>query len=257
MKRLANFVVTFATVALMSSSAFAAIDFSDDFESYTLYGAGDDYQGDIGGGWLAYGAVFGAYVDGCPDFWYAYGDPFPAPNRATAFSNISLGSSGQALNAFTDYNNANQADGCVETSIFQETVFAAADVGTYSFKFDTQVPVTLGPDVSTYGFIKLLDPNNGYNTDIFETVSTATAGLKSITVTLDETADGKILQWGFTTRASLYQDSGRLYDNVTFALNDSGSYQGEEGVPIPLWAFILMGGLLALVGGSSLRRRKT
>jgi hypothetical protein len=254
MIRLAKKVVTFAAAALLSSSAFAAINFSDNFEAYDLY-VGPGYQGDIGGGWLIFANVFGDYP-GCSQYWYGYG-PFPAPNKDSGFSNITTGSSGQALNVFSDYDNPDHANGaCLETSVFQETVFSSADVGTYTFRFDTQTPVALGTDVSTYGFIKLLDPNNNYNADIFLTVPTITAGTKTLDVILDASADGKILQWGFSTVASGYEPSGRVYDNASFALKNTGSYQGEEGVPIPLWALFAMAGVLALVGGSTLRSRR-
>lgn len=254
MKRLAKKVVTLAAAVFLSSSAFAAVNFSDNFESYDLY-VGPGNQGDIGGGWLGFANVFGDYP-GCTQYWYSYGT-FPAPNKDTGFSNITTGASGQALNVFSDYENANHADSaCIETSVFQETVFSAADVGTYTFRFDTQTPDALGADVSTYGFIKLLDPNNNYNADIFLTVPTITAGTKTLDVILDASADGKILQWGFSTVASNYAPSGRVYDNASFAPSNIGAYQGEEGVPIPLWALLAMAGVLAFVGGSRLRNRR-
>jgi hypothetical protein len=151
-----------------SSYAVAQVQFSDNFESYPLY-VGPGSQGDIGGGWTIFANVFGNYP-GCTDYWYGYG-PFPAPNTDAAFSNISNGNTGQALNVFSDYNNGDHANSaCLETSVFQEVVFTAADAGSYTFMFDTQVPAPLGADVSTYGFIKLLDPNNNYNADVFNTV---------------------------------------------------------------------------------------
>lgn len=252
MIRLAKKFALFAAAVLLSSSAFAAISFNDDFESYDLY-VGPGYQGDIGGGWLIFANVFGDYP-GCTQYWYGYGT-FPAPNKDSGFSNITLGSTGQALNVFSDYDNGNHADGaCIETSVFQERIFSAADAGPYTFRFDTQAPDPLGTNVSTYGFVKLLDPNNGYSADIFLTVPTTSAGTKSLGVVLDASAEGKILQWGFSTIASNYQPSGRLYDNVLFG--PSNGYQGEEGVPIPLWALFAMAGLLALVGGSRLRDRR-
>jgi hypothetical protein len=236
----------------MSSPAFAAINFSDDFESYPIF-EGD--VSDIGGGWVFYVNVYGNYP-GCTDKWYDYGGPFPAPN-GPQISNIVEGSTGHALNKFSDYNNADHDNGiCIETNVFQERTLLSTDLGTYTFRFETQVPMELGVGVNTFGFIKLLDPNNGYSLDIYSTVSTVTAGVKSISVTLDPSAEGKILQWGFTDTASNYQGSGRWYDNVSFAPRNTGGYQGEEGVPIPLWALIFMGGLLALVGASRLRRRR-
>ena len=257
MIRLAKKVVIFAAAALLSSSAFAAIDYSENFEGFTEF-TGTDIS-PLGGGWTGYATVFGDYP-GCSGFLYNYNDnaPFPAPNKGGGFSNISVGDTGKALNIFSDYDNAGAqvAADCIETSIFQEVVFSAADAGAYTFRFSTQVPAPLGPDVKTFGFIKLLDPDCGYCAVVFKTVSTATKGIKSIDVALDASADGKILQWGFSTKASKYEFSGRLYDNVSFAPQRAGSYQGDEGVPIPLWALFAMAGLLALVGGSRLLRHR-
>jgi hypothetical protein len=255
MTRLTKYILTVAAAALMSSSAFAAVDFTDDFEEYALYvGPGD--QGIIGGGWLYFANVFG----GCTDYWYGYGGQ--APNTDAAFSNISAGDTGQALNVFSDYNNTDHGNGCIETNLFQERVFSAADAGTYEFLFSTEVPGPLGTGVSTSGFIKLLDPNNNWNADIFETVSTVAGGAKSISVTLDASADGKVLQWGFSTIASNYEATGRWYDNVSFALE--GVYQPPTGpssvtyesIPIPRWALLIMAGLLVYLGGTKLRARK-
>ncbi|HEY5774547.1 MAG TPA: hypothetical protein VIS57_00545, partial [Xanthomonadales bacterium] len=57
----------------------------------------------------------------------------------------------------------------------------------------------------------------------FESFDTATAGVGSVLVTLDESAEGKKLQWGFTTITSNAEPSGRLYDNVSFSLNNTGA----------------------------------
>jgi hypothetical protein len=259
MKKLATLIVTFATAALMSSSAFAAIDYSEDFEGYTEF-TGTDIS-PLGGDWLGYATVFYDYP-GCSEWHYNYTDtPFPAPNKAGGFSNISVGKTGKALNIFSDYENRGAQEGseCIETSVFQEVVFKAADAGTYSFIFSTQAPGTLGPDVSTYGFVKLLDPNNGYQAVIFEKVDTRSAGIKkSADIVLDASADGMILQWGFSTKASNDEFSGRLYDNVSFAIKGTVAYKKDDpfGLPIPLWALFGMAGLLALVGGLRLRTRR-
>ena len=254
MKLLAKSILILLATALVSGPAFGAIDFSDDFESYVTPPDGNA----IGGGWTAFANVFTGFP-ACNPYLYGYG-PFPTPNSDSAFSNIALGSTGQALNVFSNYDDDQHASGnCIETSVFQELVFSAADTGSYRFLFDTEVPaVPLGADVNTYGFVKLLDPNNGFSLDLFEQVSTVAAGSKSITVALDATADGKILQWGFSTVASNYEASGRLYDNVEFSLAPVAPPIGPsiEGVPIPLWAFLGMVGLIGLIGGSRLLSRR-
>ena len=255
MKRLARYIVTLMATALMSSSAFAAINFSDDFEGYPVYQGAVPWS-DIGGGWLLWADVYGNFP-GCTDWWYNYGGVLNAPNGPN-ISNIVAGATGNALNKFSDYANGNHEDGaCIETNVYQEHVVTAGDLGLYTFRFVTEVPVELGPDVNTIGFIKLLDPNNGYNRDVYHTVSTATAGAKILAIRLDASSIGKIVQWGFTTQASNYAASGRHYDNVTFAIKGSGAYEGDLiGVPVPLWAYFTIAGLLAFVGGSRLRARR-
>jgi hypothetical protein len=258
MTRLTKYILTVAAAALMSSSAFAAIDFTDNFEGYPL-GPDVDPIGD----WKIFATVYNDYP-GC-SVWFGQYGVFDAPNSETAFSNITAGSSSQALNVFSDYDNGEHGNGkCIETSLFQEVnpFDAAADAGTYEFLFFTEVPGPLGTGVSTSGFIKLLDPNNNWNADIFETVSTVAGGAKSISVTLDASADGKVLQWGFSTIASNYEATGRWYDNVSFALE--GVYQPPTGpssvtyesIPIPRWALLIMAGLLVYLGGTKLRARK-
>ena len=241
---------------LMSGPALAQVNFSDDFESYTLHPGGDVGRiGDLGGGWLVFVNVWDDYPACSAGPIYNYG-VFPAPNSDAAISGIVIGSDGQALNMFSDYANGDHAnEKCIETNVFQETTLSGADAGSYEFSFDTEAPAALGDGVNTYGFVKLLDPNNGYATVLFETVSTVSAGSKSISVDLDASADGMILQWGFANTASKYEASGRFYDNVTFAFPATpppGSDISYEGVPTLgtyglLVLLLLMGGTAAIV----------
>ncbi|MGD9264673.1 MAG: hypothetical protein PVJ71_02720, partial [Lysobacterales bacterium] len=206
MKRLARYLVAFTATAMMSSSAFAAIDFSDDFESYDP--ANPTTLGD--GGWLVFVNIFDDYP-GCSQILYGYG-PFPAPNGGGGFSSVvdaASGATGQALNAYSNYDDDQHAQGnCLETNVFQEiNPFDAADAGTYEFSFDTQVPGALEGSASVFAFVKLLDPNAGF-ADVFggtAVVDTETAGSQSIEVTLTADHAGMILQWGFTSKASNYE----------------------------------------------------
>lgn len=255
MIKLTKYIAPFALAVVMSSPALAAINYSENFESYTEY-VGTGSLGDIGGGWLVFANVFTDYP-GCTAYEYGYG-PFPAPNQDSGFSNITAGATGLALNAYSNYaDDVHNAGKCLETSVFQERIFSAADAGTYDFKFDVQVPIPLGAGVSTYGFIKVLNPVT-FATEVFLTTDTATAGNKSIQIVLDAAADGKILQWGFSAVASNYEASGRWYDNVTFAPAEIGPPIQPliEGIPIPFWAMLLMVGMLGYLGASRLRARK-
>jgi len=221
MRKWKRYALAFAAAALFSSPLLANVAFNDDFESYTLHPGGDIGSiGDLGGGWLMFVNVWGDYPGCNTTYLYGYG-VFPAPNSDQAISGIVTGADGQALNMFSDYNNGDHGNGnCIETNVFQETVFSGADAGTYEFTFDTEVPAALGAGVTAYGFVKVLDPNNGYANVLvpIPTVDTATAGSKTISVDLDASFDGMILQWGFANTASNYESSGRLYDNVTFAV---------------------------------------
>jgi hypothetical protein len=257
MKRLAQYFATIAVTMLISSSAFAAINYSEDFESYDP--ANPDALANAD--WLIFGSVFFDYP-GCSAFEYGYG-VFPAPTGGSGFSGIAEGgATGKALNAYSDYNNGDHGAGkCIETSLFQEIPsFDAADAGTYIFSFDTEVPPEAVPEdnVDLFGFVKLLDPGAGY-VDIFGgamVVDTETGGPKSIEVTLLPEHAGLILQWGFSTKSSNYEWTGRWYDNLSFATKVIPAPPPEVGVPIPFWAYLLMGGLIAGFGISRMRARQ-
>jgi hypothetical protein len=258
MKRFKQAAALVAGLA-MSASALAQVSYSEDFEG--LNAADPAALG--GSGWLGFGVVYTDYP-GCSAFAYNYGAPFPAPNGGPAFSSIVAGGTGQALNVYSDYNNADHNNGlCIEASVFQESVVTVVDVGDYEFTFDVEAPAppndTLGPDVSTFGFIKLLDPNNNFNADIFLTVDTSTPGPKSIPFTLDATADGKILQWGFASTASNFEATGRWYDNLELQLDAPPPVdppvpptdpRNVQSVPtLDQWGLLLM---LVMVGGFGL-----
>ena len=265
MIRLTKYIVTFVVVAIMSGPAFAQIDYFEDFEGLSI----DDPAALTDAGWLVFATVWNDYPGCNASYAYNYG-VFGAPNGGPGFSSIKGGDSGQVLNAYSDYNNGDHNNGlCIETSLFQERGLTAADAGTYAFMFNTQValeddgqPIALGPDVVTNGFVKLLDPNNGYATVWSDTILTSAVGAKSISVVLDAAADGLLIQWGFSTRASNYEATGRWYDDVSFALE--GTYLPPtgpspvkyDGIPIPRWALLIMAGLLMYFGRTKLLARK-
>lgn len=256
MKQTIKFILVLLATVFMSSSAIAAIEFSDDFESYPINDGSN--MGDLGGGWLLFVNVF-ANSPSCDPYLYGYG-VFPAPNRSDAISNIIAGDTGNAFNVFSDYSNGDHGNNnCIETNLFQERNVTADDLGSYTYRFDTQVPGPLGTDVQAYGYIKLLDQNT-FETLVFESVPTDTAGVKTLSIELDEATEGRILQWGFSNVASNYEASGRLYDNVEFAPTvvapPIGEFEGEVGVPVPFWAYITIIALFMFAGGKVLRSRK-
>jgi hypothetical protein len=254
MKRFAKFVIVLLATALMSSSAVAAISFGDNFESYN---APDNNP--IGGNWLWYLTGWNDWST-CTDYWFGFG-AYPAPNSNDPYtaSNIAVGSTGQALNVFSDYANqeVQASDKCAEVSVFQEMVVGDSDTGQYTFRFEVQANEVLGDGVRTNGFIKLLDPNDDYATVYYDTSDTTAGGVRQMSVNLGANEVGMILQFGFANISNDNKVSSRLYDNVTFAISNTGeSDSNPEGIPIPFWAMVLMSGLLLYVGGSRLRSQR-
>ncbi len=172
-------------------------------------------------GWLVFGNVFG------PDwaYWYGYG-PFPAPNGSPGFSAVTAGEGGpeqgaQQLVAYSDYNNGDHAVGAwIEANVYQEWTIGAADVGsTWTFDFDVKRG-DLEPDTTAKAFIKTLDPDAGWALTNFLFVEThalpTTWGSDSISLPIDESLEGQILQIGFLSTATYYTPSGMIYDNINF-----------------------------------------
>jgi hypothetical protein len=97
----------------------------------------------------------------------------------------------------------------------------------------------------------MLDPNNGYATVLFQTVDTATAGSKTLSVDLDASADGMVLQWGFANTASNYEASGRFYDNVTFAVPAPPPSYDTVPSDVPTLGPLGLLALLLLIGATA------
>ncbi len=171
-------------------------------------------------GWVIYGNVFS------PDhatYLYGYGT-FPAPNNGFGFSIIDAGQGGvpqgaQQLSIFSDYNNADHANGNqIEANVFHEQTIAAADVGKqWTFQFDAKLGNLVAPSTAL-AFVKTLDPNNGYATTNFLAINTTalptTWGSFSIPITITASLVGQILQFGFANTATHYVASGVFYDNI-------------------------------------------
>ena len=213
-------------------------------------------------------------------FLYSYGGS--APNGGPAFSSVATGEGGlnqgdQYLNVYTDYNNADQPNGFnINTNVLQESTIDAGDLGsTWTLTFDSKSPFSGGladrnltggtPQLSSTtatAFIKTLDPSNGFATtnDIrvdMTNVSNTEWGQYSISLDLaDALLEGQLIQFGFNTIATSYDNSGVYYDNICF--DNAGGCPGQpnpSAVPVPAAVWLFGSGLLGLVGVA--RRRKS
>ncbi|MEE2939336.1 MAG: hypothetical protein VX460_03015, partial [Planctomycetota bacterium] len=187
-------------------------------------------------GWLGFVNVF----DGGGGFLYGYFTG-GAPNGGPSLSAIGTGDGGAAqgaqyLNVYSDYNNGDHASGLlIEANVFNEMLIGAADVGdTWTFQFDhLKNPQVFNGDASTstQAFIKVLQSSNGsfaqlaFNT--FDTTNSSTTAwaTDSIDITIDPSWVGELLQIGFMSTATNYDDTGRFYDNLSF--NRTGVGLGE------------------------------
>jgi len=237
-----------------------------------------------------WGSAAGDATVGSDIFLYQYGS-FSAPNSAAdgvdRFSAVATGEGGvnqgdQYLNIFSDYQNVDQTaggacgpTGCtINTSVFQEYTIDAGNIGSdvWTLTFDAKSPFAGGifdaaegnggdfnNPQSASAFIKTLDPNAGYATtnDIrvdMTNVSNTEWGQYSIQLDLSNPAlQGQLLQFGFNTVSSLYDNSGVYYDNICF--DTTGGCPGSPNpVPVPAAVWLFGSGLLGLFGMA--RRKK-
>jgi exo-beta-1,3-glucanase (GH17 family) len=188
-------------------------------------------------GWLVGANVF--EPDGTT-FVYDY-FAFPAPNGGPAFSAVATGEGGpeqgnRQLSIYSDYNNNDHSAGrIIEAIVFRERTIVPGDVGTIvTFTFDAKKGNIEGASTAL-AFIKTLDPGAGFATTNF--VSEDTTNLPdtwspfSISLAIDASLVGQVLQFGFQSRASNFEGSGVFYDNVKFGPEGCS---GEGGVGIEL-----------------------
>jgi hypothetical protein len=201
-------------------------------------------------GWLVYADVYSA--DGTT-WQYGYG-AYPAPTGSTGFSGIGLGfggpgQGGQQLVVYSDYNNgsAHSQGQVIQANVFQLQTIGALDTGsTWKLDFDARLGNLQAPSTAQ-AFILSLDPANGYALTGFVAIDTSaiSASWNHYAITLPVTASaGNILEFGFANRATHYQLSGVVYDNISFA-----------PVPEPSIPSLMLAGL-ALFGVAFRRLRK-
>jgi len=101
------------------------IEFSSDFE--------DAFTALIG--WSAYINYFSDVA--CTT--YVGGYPYD-PQAVTGVAEIAQGASSSVLNVYSDYNNPDGADGCLESNVFRELTLTPGNIGTYRFTYDVELP---------------------------------------------------------------------------------------------------------------------
>ncbi|MEO8444468.1 MAG: thrombospondin type 3 repeat-containing protein [Gammaproteobacteria bacterium] len=230
---------TLAALLIAQSGWAALASYSQNFEALTaasstaLSGVGFQVAGTVYNGNTGASPPYGAFKS-------FYGN-FAAPNGTGAFSAVATGEGGGAqgakyLNAFSDYNCCATVDGhrdtnppfdFVQSSVFQEQVIAAANIGaTWTLTFDAKLPSSNGCGTvaisDCIAFIRTLDPNNSFAT-IYratfdaQTLSTTNWSTHVLSFQLSDPAlSGQILQFGFQSVSRQYGNSGVYYDNIVF-----------------------------------------
>ena len=252
--------IFFGAVLFTSTSAMAAVP---------SYSTGFDDASSLTE-WRGGKAVVVQWDDAaCSSYNSQYDYDFADPNTdQVAGLETSAATGSSVLNTYSDYNNQYfQANGCVSVNVFREYTIAAGDEGSYEFRFVNAFPNNpANKAVSAQAYIKILDPNNGFNDvlngSLVQSV-TGSEGEKTISVTIEPGATGLILQYGFSNSSAGYQETGMYYDDVCFdsagacpsAIGGGGSTTraNPDAIPaLPLWALFGLAGVIGLMG---LRRK--
>jgi hypothetical protein len=220
-------IASAALICLLPAAALAALTpYNQNFETLDQLdplALGDD-------NWVVYGTVFAA--DGTT-WLYGYGT-YPAPNGTSAFCDIAADQGGleqgiQQLSVYSDYNNtgAHTAGQIVESNVFHEQTIVADDAGdTWVFTFDAKRGNIVSPSTAT-AFIKTLNPAAGYATTNYiwldMTAIPETWANYSISIPVTANLAGQLLQFGFANRATAFQSSAIIYDNVIFGIDTTTS----------------------------------
>lgn len=211
-----------ASLALAPMASAQLFTYNQDFESVDMMSP-SALSAD---GWIVFGYVVNNNV-----FQYGYG-PFPAPNPGAGFSSVGSGNGGamqgsQYMDIYNDYANGDHNIGSrIEASVFIEEIVAPGDVGeTFTFSFDylNNPTNTNNGATTTQAFIKVFKSSDGsfdplglFEVDTTNASSSAWTS-DSISVVIDPAWLGESVQFGFSSTASNFEDSSRLYDNISFS----------------------------------------
>ena len=153
-------------------------------------------------------------------------DPSPRPTGGAAFCAIDAAQGGptqgvQQLSVYNDYNNLDHANGnWVEGNVYHEQTIAASDVSfLWRFSFDAKIGNLAAPSTAI-AFIKTLDPSAGYVTTNFLSVDMTglptSWGRYELSIAVDPSLAGQLMQFGFASTTTSYIGSGVYYDNIVW-----------------------------------------
>ena len=273
--------VMLALVAF-SSQATAQVLFSDNFEDRVAD------QAVIGNGWtwflLAFDAntctgdanfTWGPWSDGNGDDVLAANRNWHTAGGDGSYYRAGLevpawdGTLSNMLRVYGDQY-LNYGPGCERVLIFQEMPISSS--GDFTFSFDlaqAQYGAPANGEI-TGAFVKVIQANDPWATLWTQEVITTppappTLGSQSVEFNIPAQYVGELLQFGFYNDVTEnlgqgWDTSAATYDNVELAevvVLPPPPDRFVEGVPVPLWAFISIAGLLVFVGGLKLRSRNS
>ena len=234
-------VAMMTAMVIAPCSNAALVNYSQDFEALQRA----DPAALANDGWRIFANVFDTDKT---TFLDDYG-VFVAPNGGAGFSTITVSEVNQQLKVFSDYNNTDQSAGqWIEALVFQQQTISASDVGSiWDLTFDVKQGDQI-PDSSSNAYLRTFNSALDMTSEsILNTTAFGTDwGTRTLSLEIDSSKVGQLLQFGFASTATSYTPSGVLYDNINFS--------STTVVPVPGAVWLMISGLIGLVGVA--RRRK-
>lgn len=178
--------------------------------------------------------------------------PMPARNDYRGFALVVTGQGGstqgtQQLNVYSNYPSPDQGSLYVDALTLQQQTIGIDDLGSiWSFSFDAKQGDIAGTS-SASAWIRVIDGGTTLGENRLDTTSLGFDwGSYALSLNIDPTWNGKILEFGVNSAATGYTMSGVYYDNL--------SLSGTPAVPVPAAAWLFGSGLLGLIG---VARRRT